>query len=60
MPERYVVNHEHGWAVKNKNGKRALKTFRTQKEAIDYANSLKNTTGVLVQSKEGSFRKNGW
>ncbi|WP_232612561.1 hypothetical protein [Metamycoplasma salivarium] len=27
---------------------------------MDYANSLKNTTGVLVQSKEGSFRKNGW
>ena len=25
MPARYVVNHEHGWAVKNKNGKRALK-----------------------------------
>ncbi|ACF07251.1 Uncharacterised protein [Metamycoplasma arthritidis] len=57
MPVRYVVNHENGWAVKNPKGKRALKTFKTQKEAMDYAKSLSDTTSVLVQSKEGSFRK---
>ncbi|WP_412031394.1 DUF2188 domain-containing protein [Metamycoplasma buccale] len=58
MSVRYVVNHESGWAVKNPKGKRAVKTFKTQKEAIDYAKSLSDTTSVIVQSKEGSFRKN--
>ncbi|AWX69219.1 DUF2188 domain-containing protein [[Mycoplasma] anseris] len=57
MAVRYVVNHENGWAVKNPNGKRSLKTFKTQKEAMDYAKSLSDTTSVIVQSKMGKFRK---
>lgn len=58
MPVRYIVNHEYGWAVKNANGKRAIKTFRTQEEAIKYAKQLNDTTGIVVQSRDGSFRKN--
>ncbi|AZG68819.1 DUF2188 domain-containing protein [Mycoplasma struthionis] len=58
MPVRYVVNHPDGWAVKNPKGKKALRVVKTQKEAIDYAKSLSDTTSVIVQSKEGSFRKN--
>lgn len=57
MPVRLVVNHEKGWAVKNPKGKKALKICKTQKEAVDYAWSLKDTTSVNVQSKTGAFRK---
>ncbi|AZZ65511.1 DUF2188 domain-containing protein [Metamycoplasma phocicerebrale] len=57
MAVRLVVNHPDGWAVKNPKGKKALRVFKTQKEAIDYARSLKDTTGTNVQSKTGAFRK---
>ncbi|MBN3535058.1 DUF2188 domain-containing protein [Mycoplasma procyoni] len=54
---KYVVNHNGEWAVKNANADKVTKTFKTQKEAIDYARSLKNTTSVMIQNKEGKFRK---
>ncbi|TPR54080.1 DUF2188 domain-containing protein [Metamycoplasma neophronis] len=57
MAVRLVVNHEDGWAVKNPKGKKALRVFKTQKEAVEYARSLKDTTAVNVQSKTGAFRK---
>ncbi|TPE57422.1 DUF2188 domain-containing protein [[Mycoplasma] falconis] len=57
MAVRYVVNHDEGWAVKNPKGKKALRIFKTQKEAMEYAWSLSDTTSVLVQSKKGAFRK---
>ncbi|AWX42817.1 Uncharacterised protein [Metamycoplasma cloacale] len=57
MVVRYVVNHEKGWAVKNPNGQRALRVFKTQKEAIEYAKSLADTTSYIVQSKKGTFRQ---
>ncbi|WP_330463593.1 DUF2188 domain-containing protein [Metamycoplasma gateae] len=57
MAVRLVVNHPDGWAVKNPKGQRALRVFKTQKEAMDYAKSLKDTTSINVQSKTGAFRK---
>ncbi|RMA78654.1 uncharacterized protein DUF2188 [Metamycoplasma subdolum] len=57
MAIRYVVNHEKGWAVTNANAKKVIKTFKTQLEAIKYANSLADTSSVMVQSTKGSFRK---
>ncbi|WP_369086056.1 DUF2188 domain-containing protein [Metamycoplasma spumans] len=57
MTVRLVVNHEDGWAVKNPKGKKALRVFKTQKEAVEYARSLKDTTSVNVQSTKGTFRK---
>ncbi|WP_275092200.1 DUF2188 domain-containing protein [Metamycoplasma hominis] len=52
-----VVKHEDGWAVKNPKGKRALRVFKTQKEAVQYAKTLQDTSSVNVQSKAGKFRK---
>ncbi|ENY68674.1 Hypothetical protein MAU_4690 [Metamycoplasma auris 15026] len=57
MAVRLVVNHPDGWAVKNPKGKKAIRTFKTQKEAMQYAKSLKDTTSINVQSKVGTFRK---
>ena len=57
MAVRYIVNHEKGWAVKNANAKRAIKTFKTQEEAIKFAKTLKDNTGLILQSRDGSFRK---
>lgn len=54
---KYVVNHNGQWAVKNAKAQRVTKVFATQKEAIEYAKSLKETTTVMIQSTKGSFRK---
>ncbi|QJG67286.1 DUF2188 domain-containing protein [Mycoplasma phocoenae] len=45
-----------GWGVKVKGGK-ILKHTRTQKEALEYAKNIKNCESILLQSKDGSFRK---
>ncbi len=57
MAVRLVVKHEDGWSVKNPKGKRALRVFKTQKEAVQYAKTLQDTSSVNVQSKAGKFRK---
>lgn len=54
---KYVVNHNGAWAVKNAHAERVTKTFATQKEAIDYARKLKETTSVMIQGRDGKFRK---
>ncbi|MCR8613327.1 MAG: DUF2188 domain-containing protein [Mycoplasma sp.] len=54
---KYIVNHESKWAVKNGKDTRPTKILDTQKEAIHYATSLNNATSILVQSKNGTFRK---
>lgn len=48
-----------GWGVKLVNGEKMIKTFKTQKEALDYANELseKNGRGVVLHSKTGKARK---
>lgn len=47
------------WQVKLANGEKAIKTFKTQKEAIDFAKGLVRTQGgsIRVHSKKGSIRK---
>lgn len=47
------------WQVKATGSKKVLKLFNTQKEAIEYAESLSKSTGasVRVHSKAGKIRK---
>ncbi len=47
------------WQVKLANGSRALKRFRTQKEAIEYAEQVsENQAGsIRVHGKNGKMRK---
>ena len=47
------------WQVKLQGGTKALKTFNTQSEAIDYAKELANSQGghIKVRAKNGKFRK---
>ncbi len=47
------------WQVRLANGEKAIKTFFTQQEAIDYAKALVKTQGgsIRVHSKKGSIRK---
>jgi len=56
----HVSQHESGWQVKARGSEKALKTFKTQKEAIDYANKIggkDSDNSVLVHGKTGKFRK---
>lgn len=55
---KYIVNHEGKWAVKNANAERITKICETQKEAIEYAKSLDNTSTIMIQGRNGKFRKN--
>lgn len=47
------------WRVVRENSQRPLKYFRTQQEAIDYANEIANNqgVGVVVHRKDGKIRK---
>ncbi len=60
----HVSQHPDGWAVKFATGEKAIKVFKTQKEAHDYAVKMaENQKGrgvkasVVVHSKEGKLRK---
>jgi uncharacterized protein YdaT len=55
----HVTQHPDGWKVKKSGGKRAIKVFRTQSEAIDYAKHLAEThdTSFVIHKKDGSIRK---
>ena len=56
----HVSQHENGWQVKAEGNEKATKTFKTQKEAIDFANAAAKsdpTTRVMVHKKTGGFRK---
>ena len=48
------------WQVKAEKAGKALKTFSTQKEAIDYAKSVagNNEGKVVIHKVSGDFRKN--
>jgi len=55
----HVSQHILGWQVKLAKGEKVIKTFKTQKEAIEYAKSLVKTNGgsIRVHSMKGSIRK---
>ena len=54
----HISQHDNGWQVKAQGGERAVKTFATQAEAIEYAKELakRQNASVRLHSKKGSFR----
>ncbi len=59
MAVKYITRRaeDKKWCVKNAKAAKVTRTFNTQKEAIEYAQKLKSTTSIMVQSREGKFRK---
>ena len=55
----HISTHENGYKVKLAGGERAIKTFKTQKEAIAYAKELVKSQGgsYVIHSLNGSIRK---
>lgn len=47
------------WQIKAAGGSRAIKLFKTQKEAIDYAKTLADNqdANIMIHKEDGSFRK---
>ena len=47
------------WCVKFANGAKVIKTFDTQKEAIDYAKKLADSQdgNITIHKKDGKIRK---
>lgn len=52
-------NEDNMWQVKAEGAEKALKLFKTQQEAIDYAKKVAdNQLGyIMIHKKDGSFRK---
>ncbi|MCH5180938.1 MAG: DUF2188 domain-containing protein [Erysipelotrichales bacterium] len=55
----HISKNDENWQVKLAGGEKAIKLFKTQKEAIDYANSLVETQGgsIRIHSLKGKIRK---
>lgn len=56
----HISKHLSGtWQVRLANGEKAIKTFKTQREAIDFAKALVKSQGgsIRVHSKKGILRK---
>lgn len=55
----HITKHpQGGWQIKKGKAERALKRFKTQKEAIDYAKDLeKNGASFIIHKADGSTRK---
>lgn len=61
MSTKYIVKSKKGWEVKNAKAERATKIFDNQNMAIDYAAGIKGTKTIMVQRRDGKFRKlTGW
>lgn len=47
------------WQVKAEGAEKALKLFKTQQEAIDYAKKVADNQegSIMIHKKDGSFRK---
>lgn len=59
-PINHITKHKDGgWQVKKEGASRALKRFKTQKEAIEFAKNLEKTTetGYIIHKADGSTRK---
>jgi Uncharacterized protein conserved in bacteria (DUF2188) len=57
--DRYVVPHEHGYAVVKEDHQRASAVTRTQREAIDRAKQIVANQGggeVRIQGRDHRFR----
>jgi hypothetical protein len=62
--KRKMINHitkhkDGGWQIKKGGAQRALKRFSTQKEAIEFAKGLEETTGTsyIIHKADGTTRK---
>ena len=56
----HITKHKSGgWQVKKEGAQRALKLFKTQKEAIDHAKLIEKDkgTGYIIHKADGSTRK---
>lgn len=56
----HITRHKDGgWQVKKEGAQRALKLFKTQKEAIEYAKLIEKEkgTGYIIHKADGSTRK---
>lgn len=61
-PKKYHVaqrNDDGLWQVKAEGAEKALKLFKTQQEAIDYAKKVADNRegSIMIHKKDGSFRK---
>ncbi len=61
-PKKYHVaqrNDDGLWQVKAEGAEKALKLFKTQQEAIDYAKKVADNQegSIMIHKKDGSFRK---
>lgn len=47
------------WQIKAAGGEKAIKLFKTQKEAIDYCKTLADNqdANIMIHKEDGSFRK---
>ncbi|HIU61837.1 MAG TPA: DUF2188 domain-containing protein [Candidatus Coproplasma excrementigallinarum] len=47
------------WQIKFNNGKKAIKLFDTQLQAIDYAKALaiNQEASIMIHKEDGTFRK---
>ena len=47
------------WQIKAAGGAKAIKLFKTQKEAIDYCKNLADNqdANIMIHKEDGSFRK---
>lgn len=64
VKKRKQINHitkhpQGGWQIKKSGSQRALKRFKTQKEAIEYAKHLEDTTetAYVIHKADGTTRK---
>lgn len=65
MAKRYVITHRKDdgvWQVKLAKGAKVIKLFNTQKEAIEYAETLaENQDGsITIHKKDGKIRKQNY
>lgn len=61
MAIKYISKNKDGvWKVSVSKMGKAIKTFETQKEAIAYAGTIKNTESILIKRESGWQQATGW
>lgn len=61
MAIKYISKNKEGvWKVSVTKTGKAIKTFETQKEAIAYAGTIKNTESILIKRETGWQLATGW
>jgi len=56
----HVSQRENGWQVKAQGAEKVLKTFKTQKEAIDYSDKIGSKgfcNRTIIHRTDGKIRK---